>query len=320
MKRLDVDKSRALLFWLRYCTLYDTLGMRLKDILWEKKSSICIRFIFHSWRKPRDLASCAMFDAVYISDCGINGVVHKLFVDNVHTKKWKMKSAPEGLSVLENGDLLVVFPKEKVIRRFKSEGQEISAIRIGDNIVNPHHACLNTTNEIVLCYGRRGDREHGVCVVNGRKTFDGTGLNLPDMWPMRVAVTEDGHVLVLSYSSQKILLLNSDLGIRSNIAGRRIWRIWWNRWCCSASSNVPRWGKQTIVRLGEHRWSQNIVLQTRLTRNYNDNLNELILYNGMFTKYYCQFNTNILYLFITCKLNVNYYWTLDEWIITVCAS
>ena len=40
-----------------------------------------------------------------------------------------------------------------------------------------------------------------------------TGLinDFPNMWPIRMIQTRDGHVLVISYTYQKILLLNSNL-------------------------------------------------------------------------------------------------------------
>ena len=123
-------------------------------------------------KEPRDLASCTKSDAIYISSSGYDMVV-KLFVKDIQSETWHMKSAPEGLHVLDSTDVLVVFPKEKTIRKFNSNGNEITHIRMSNNIVTPHHVILNIHNEMVLCYGRQDDSKQGVVYMNETNKFDG---------------------------------------------------------------------------------------------------------------------------------------------------
>ena len=59
-------------------------------------------------QEPRDLASCPQTKALYISD-SVNNGIYKHTTDIGKTEKWKFTTAPEGISVLPNTDVVVVF-------------------------------------------------------------------------------------------------------------------------------------------------------------------------------------------------------------------
>ena len=169
------------------------------------------------------MTSCSKFGCLYVADRSAN-VVHRVELRG-KTTRWKVNDTPQGLSVTQQPDCLVLVTccETRTLRRFTTEGRLMKVTQLQEDLVRPFHA-----SGCVVCHGWLDDPLHAVSMIDSDghvdRSFGGpSGSSLPERQlnnPRHLAVDTEGNVLVADCCNERILLLNSTLSnVRELISG-----------------------------------------------------------------------------------------------------
>ena len=180
---------------------------------------------------PNDMTSSGKYNCLYIAGRGYVGNT-KMFVHRVEmngtTTKWPLNDSPNGLSVTPDGsNVIVTFDEVRKLQEYTTHGDLVREILLQEDMVRPYHAVQLTSGQFVVCHGGASDELDRVCLVDieGRVTkyFDGQkGSAARQMiFPIHLAVDQDGSILVVDYSTASVLLLSASFDDVKELVPRR---------------------------------------------------------------------------------------------------
>ena len=168
----------------------------------------------HLW----DITSSAISNCMYISDY----VEREIFDVTLahHVTSWKLDCEPRGLSMLNNGNLLVTCrdPSALVELSF-NDGTIAGEISLDETITKPWHAVQMSTGNFAVCHGN-GTKKHGVCIVDrsGRVirsfgSIQGSHMKIP----CHLAIDKNDFIFVADCLNLRVTLLTPTLDFGGHI-------------------------------------------------------------------------------------------------------
>ena len=177
-------------------------------------------------KEARGMAACEHKKVIYITDRVGRGVI-RINIPGRETFRWNTGSDPEGVSVIkQTQEVAVAFPFENAVKVFTFDGIEVRKVKLPDaNLGYLYHGWQMRNLNYLVCYGPESDdpgvHQHmRICIVKPGNTATEPYINTAmypgadthDMiWPMRVAETKRGDVLVISSVDKKDLSFDSNL-------------------------------------------------------------------------------------------------------------
>ena len=197
-------------------------------------------------KEPRDIVACKKSESLYVSDCKKHEL-HKVVVGPRRTHKWSTIEEPEGLSISDKGNNIVVCCRFNTIRIFSPDGFLVKSIQLPVEINRIRHAINLPENRFVVCYGEQAQTSN-ICIIradepNGEDTtvdghivhkYSGTCPKLE--WPTRMAVTGGGCILVISSRRQGLFAIDPELQNAVEIQPFR--EHWVSRMCMDADEGI----------------------------------------------------------------------------------
>lgn len=181
--------------------------------------------LLHQLPVPRlldvaDMAGCEHYRRLYLTD-NKSRAVHTVGTEDMKASgQWALADKPYGISVTEDGHVVISFSETSIVGIFTDDGVLQRQITV-DQVANLRHAVVLDTGQLVICHGIL-QHQAGVSIVDA----DGHVLRtLPADddsqlgWPTHVAVDRRGFVYVADYSDKRVLQLESDLTYITDIVG-----------------------------------------------------------------------------------------------------
>lgn len=173
-----------------------------------------------------DMTSCERYLRLYIADSK-NGVVHCIDVRGNRSAHPYIivEDKPYGLSVTPlEFHILVTCKESNTLKQFTADGNLVRRLQLNRTVVNPRHAVLLTTGQLVVCHGETSDSTHRVCLLSADGgqvvlSFEGTvhdedssGGGTRLNWPTHIAIDRlHGFIYVADYNNKRVVILNNDL-------------------------------------------------------------------------------------------------------------
>lgn len=178
---------------------------------------------------PWDIVSCKRNHCLYILNIiRETTTTHEVLrVDPFGNmiKKWSSKKEWRRLSVTDESNLILIDYTMSRLDEYTSDGQFIRSINLSPKIVHPLHAIKLTSNNFVVSHGYYDDNPHRVCIVDDMgtvlKSFGELKKGLLNR-PVRLAVDEDGSIIVADQENSRVLLLNSNLEFKRELIPKRM--------------------------------------------------------------------------------------------------
>jgi len=166
-----------------------------------------------------DMTSCKHHRCLYIVDT-VSGHVHRVEARAGHytAKEWPVDEKPAAISVTPQFTVLVTCREVRKLKEITTHGKQLREISLQSDILSPHHATQLPSGNYVVCHGIAEDAAHRVCIVDveGRLTHAYGGppgsatigqFNLP----IRLAIDNDGFILVADTNNRRVWLLSQTL-------------------------------------------------------------------------------------------------------------
>lgn len=185
--------------------------------------------------QPWDLTSCSTFQCIYVADLSDPGRIHKVTL-NVKTTSWNVDDDPYGLSVTSHPycHVLVTCRDARKLKEFSESGRILREVLLGEDLLHPIHSVgfhyrHSMDINYVVCHGDGSDPLHRVCILdatgNVMRSYGGPPGSTAGQLnsPQRVAVDEEGLVLVADRGNKQILLMSSTMNdVRELAPGRGV--------------------------------------------------------------------------------------------------
>ena len=238
VKGLTVLDSRV------YIVRFGSDNIEEYDVLYASDSPTLIHLA--DLKEPRDIVACKESRSLYVSDCKKHEL-HKVVVRHRRTHKWSTIEEPEGLSISDKGNNIVVCCRLNTIRIFSPDGKLVKCIQLPVGINRIRHAINLSENRFVVCYGEQAQTSN-ICIVEADElhgedtTVDGQVVQkysetCPKLeWPTRMAVTEGGCIMVISSKHQGLFSVDPELQHAVEIQSFR--EHWVSRMCLDADKGV----------------------------------------------------------------------------------
>ena len=150
------------------------------------------------------------------------------------TTKWPLNDRPSGLSVTPDGsNVLVTCYEVRKLKEYTRHGDLVKEILLQEDMIHPLHAVQLTSGQFLVCHGWPSDPLHRVFLVDadGRVTkYSGGQKDLAARQmngPGHLAVDQDGSILVVDVSNDRVLLLSASLDdVKELIPRRDVTKRW----------------------------------------------------------------------------------------------
>ena len=159
------------------------------------------------------IAACSRSKCLYLSDWK-NPNIHRMDLDTVAMKTWRVGGKPKGLSVTEDHNVLVACAADKKLQEYTTDGSLVREICLLASVGPPWNAIQLSTGDYVVSH----------CVSPGMVSVvgaDGRVLRSyepsissdvgPMKYPKGLAVTKHGDILVADENNNRILAINFSL-------------------------------------------------------------------------------------------------------------
>ena len=176
---------------------------------------------FNDLKEPRDLRFCTKSNNLYVTD--LHKRIFKMNPDLRIPVCKNITDEPDGISITSDNCVIIAFPKAgKLIKYSEDLKTEKLKIELLETIVEPRHALEMSDGRFLVCYGKLDmHSENGVVIVSEKgeqigskcEYFEGKSAK-----PLRIAITINGMIVVATYESKEILLLDSNLVMKKVIA------------------------------------------------------------------------------------------------------
>ena len=130
-------------------------------------------------------------------------------------------------------NVIVTCDEVRKLKEYTTHGDLVREILLQEDLVHPRHAVQLTSGQFVVSHGGPSDLLHRVCLVDadGRVTkyFGGQpGSAARKMHgPARLAVDQDGSILVVDHNNSRVLLLSASLDdVRELVPRRDVTKRW----------------------------------------------------------------------------------------------
>ena len=230
IKGLAISEDRIYIARLskKYIDTYDKVTRERKN-----------RIVIDALQQARDLAFCPGHRCLYISDAA--RVIHSVVLGCNTFGSWPTTDIPEGISITNTGDILVSFPfVHRIIIYSQHESrEELKNIRMPDQFTYLRQTIKLDENSFLVCYGGLGniqdesETHHGtngvVVYKNEKEQKQCEYFTKSIARPLRMAVTETGHIFVATFHGKEVVLLSRELNHVSTLLSLRDNNI--NRMC-----------------------------------------------------------------------------------------
>jgi len=163
------------------------------------------------------MASCVLRKCLYMSQY-LERHVLRLELASRSVSTWPVHGEPYGLSVMQNGNLLVTARNPNVLIELSAErGRRVREISLQNDIENPWHSVQLANGQFVVCHGAYRSLSR-VCMIDddGRVTRsyggeEGSGDGQLH-WPEHLAVDEDSQLIFVADScNHRVVVLSPKL-------------------------------------------------------------------------------------------------------------
>lgn len=163
---------------------------------------------------PQDIAACTKNRCLYVCDYS-SSVVAQLNSKGKMTGLWKTKETPGGVSVTEQGSVLVTFPTYRLVREYSPEGMTIRSFSLPKDLDKPWHCVrLRASARLVVCSWHRV----GILDENGTivQVHGGTqGSQLTQFYcPSHLTADDNDVILVADTQNNRLKLVRSSMECR----------------------------------------------------------------------------------------------------------
>lgn len=176
-----------------------------------------------------DICSCKKNMCLYIMDkkeARTSKEVIKLDKEGRHKCHWPTKDKAGGyLSTTAQGNLIITVKYRNMLLEYSPDGNWVRDIKLKKRIF-PWHAIMAGNDHYFVSHGTIFDPLHKVCLVNKEgevvMSFGGESglaedqLNIPNY----LADASNGCVMVADLNNDRVLLLDSNLKLKANIASQ----------------------------------------------------------------------------------------------------
>jgi hypothetical protein len=158
--------------------------------------------------QANDIASCTVFNCVYIADC--NNTVYRFDNDNFNIKDWSVSAIFSGMSVTPAGNVVFAMSNTATLKEFSTHGELLREIKLNlPDMLTPMHAIQQTNGQIIVSTGKKNDLETFVCLVDQDGSIAKVSLAGLVKNPSKLAVEEDGFIFV--QDGDRVILLDPNL-------------------------------------------------------------------------------------------------------------
>jgi len=162
-------------------------------------------------RYASGIAACSRNKCLYLSDWS-NPSIHRVDLATGAVKKWQVAKTPRGLSVNRDHNILVACQTEKKLQEYTTDGRLVREICLPAGLGSPWNAMQLSTGDFVVSHWQLPGVVR-VVGVYGRLLRSYQPSNSSDVWPMKypisLAVTTHGDILVADTGNDRILAINS---------------------------------------------------------------------------------------------------------------
>ena len=177
------------------------------------------------------MTSCVRYNCLYVADRGYisgrNRFVHRVELTGT-TTKWPLNDAPYCQSVTPDvSNVIVTCDEVRKLHEYTRHGDLVREILLQEDMVHPRHAVQLTSGQFVVCHGWKSDPIKRVCIVDAKgrvtKYYGGPKGSAvrPMSSPVHLAVDQDGSILILDVSYDRVLLLSASLDDVKELVPRR---------------------------------------------------------------------------------------------------
>jgi len=160
------------------------------------------------------LAACASNKCLYASGYS-NDCIHRVELTGSNAvTEWSVGHYPEGLTVNNARNVVVVIRDERKLQEFTTHGTLLQTIQLQPDIDYPRQVVEVTSGQFVISHV---GTHHRVCLLDVRgavvQSYGGTkGSDLTKMnGPEGLAVDKHGNILVADYRNNRLLVLDRSL-------------------------------------------------------------------------------------------------------------
>ena len=156
----------------------------------------------------RDMVACDISNSLYASSQNYSSIYKVALNDNNMISSWSVGSSPQGLSMTNSHNLLVVFSGNNQLSEYSTDGNLLRQINLQPTgISNPVHAVQISEDKYAVTH-HGPTHQFSIVGSDGQliRSYSGNAGDLRE--PRGIAADERGRVFVADQSNNRILVIS----------------------------------------------------------------------------------------------------------------
>ena len=156
----------------------------------------------------RDMVACDVSNSLYASSQYYSSIYKVALNENNMISSWSVGSSPQGLSMTNSHNLLVVFSGNSELSEYSTDGNLLRQINLQpEGISNPVHAVQISEDQFAVTH-HGPTHQFSIVGSDGQliRSYSGNAGDLSE--PRGIAVDERGRVFMADQSNNRILVIS----------------------------------------------------------------------------------------------------------------